>query len=238
MDLEAKLADEKRSHVRAQRCAGYVGIRRCALPTGHAFDHTLTPEVGTHVIGPDVVLVPLGRTSTPRVESLTEIADLLAQLGADGVSETSALLCVARRALDRAAASICNVRGEPARALWRALGKLSNDTGDVQREVDHMLHASPERITVQVSSSTYCFLQLDSSDHVAGYGLTDGDIECTRRGGAKISGTVETLAKFADFLHPAIVDGTDFTSSAKRSIKMDHARVLEAVAIARSKKGA
>lgn len=166
--------------------------------------------------------------------SLQQISELLAQLASDGVPEPVALLTVARRSLDAASSQIATSKKPGVVHIYRALGTIAGAI-ITQRDALDTLISTPTRITVQVSSSAFEYLQLDSAGHVEGYGLNASMIENTRRGGAKITGTLAQIEKFADFLNPIIVGGADYDARVRRTLKLDYQRLLDAVIIARSK---
>lgn len=146
-DLQATLAEQSRTHVRAARCTASVGVRRCALPAGHLYDHTLTPADGTFVTGPSVVLVPVGVphiTAAPATvpASLTEIANGFAQLVSDGVPESVVLLTVARRAVDAASSQIAALRIPAAVTTYRRLADVSRDLVMLRDGLDELLHVA------------------------------------------------------------------------------------------------
>lgn len=174
--------------------------------------------------------------------SLQQVSELLDQLvrergedakaGRAWVPDAVALLTIARRAIDGASAAIASSKVPAVRDSYRQLGRLSQMVL-VERDTLDTLLSRAGTVSVQVSVHAHCFLQLDSGAHVEGYGLREDQIEDTRRGGAKVTGTPEQIEKLAGFLDPALVDGTDIDARSKRMIRLDRQRLLDAAIVAR-----
>lgn len=164
--------------------------------------------------------------------SLQQISDLIAQLASDGIPEPVALLTVARRALEVASSQIATSKKRGVVHVYHALGTIAGAIVTQRDSLDELL-AKRARITVQISKHASGYLQLDSTDNVTGYGLTTTQIEDTRLGGAKITGTPEQIEKLADFLNPSIIGGTDIDPAGRRAIKLDYQRLCDAVIVAR-----